>query len=459
MSQLPRFALVALLQVSVCLAVRAPSALGQDPAEPPLQLDSTQIQQVTGQQLPSSEALVLPDSFVEEFGPESITQIGSVEAATDTSSGAGGGEVSVDAGQVAVLSGGATFQKMPSASAPPAGSASGVASAPSGDPVAENPAGGAPGPSGSPVYQAPIQFLSNPEAGSPAQGTLLMRSEQNGFVMTERPAVFETTLQIWLESEAGGEQVPLASPVETVVSAENAVSVESSPFTLERFNDITTVNVRARPQHDSVAVSVGLPGRTAPRAHLGVRRPELRVSASPRRIEGFGLGESTIQVHVPGSYPSTVSLSAATRSASAEPGAREIKPGSLGRFTIRSWGVGEETVRIKGGTFAEAGRTVRVDFIWPVYFVLFALAGSLAGGGIRYYRRRSEGGERPPRLTGILASGVLIGIVGAALYGIGVSLFPLIPAGKTGQAVVFVVSAAAGVTGPSLPFEEAPASS
>ncbi len=442
MTQLARFCLIAALHVPACLAVSTSTALGQEPAQPTLQLDSTQIHQVPDLQLPTSGTLVLPDSLLQNFRPENITRIGPDQVAADTSIGPDAQELSIDAGAVAVLSEGAPFQKVPSTLAVPD------------DPVAEGDSGGPSRATGRPVYQAPIQVLSNPASGSPAQGTLLMRSQQNGFVMTERPSIFETTLQIWLESDAGMEQVPLASPVETVVTAENAVSVESSPFTFEYFNDITTVNVRARPQRDSLAVSVGLPGQNSPRALLGVRRPELRVSASPRRIEGFGLGESTVQVHVPGSYPSTESLSVATQSSTAEPTAQEIKPGTLGSFTIRSWGVGEETIRIRGGTFAEAGRTVRVDFIWPVYFILFALAGSLTGGGLRYYRRRSPAGDRPVRLAGILASGVLIGIVGAVLYGIGVSLFPLIPAGKTGQAVVFVVSAAAAVTGPTLPFEE-----
>lgn len=455
MPTLARFPLVAALHVSLCLAVSVSSALGQEPDPPTLQLDSAQIHQVPDQQLTTSGTLVLPDSFLQNVRPEHVTRIGPDQVTTDTSIGAGGQSLSLDSGEVAVLSDGATFSKRPSTSVVPYDSVLAPDSAAPDAPVAEGPPAGSSGAIGRPVYQAPIQFVSNAGSGSPAQGTLLMRSQQNGFVMTDRPSIFETTLQIWLESDAGGEQVPLATPVETVVTAENAVSVESSPFTLEYFNDITTVNIRARPQRDSLTVTVGLPGQNSPRAQLGVRRPELRVSASPRRIEGFGLGESTVQVHVPSSYPSTVSLSAATQLATAEPAAQEIKPGALGRFTIHSWGVGEETIRIRGGTFGEVGRTVHVDFIWPVYFILFAVAGSLTGGGIRYYRRRSSKGKRRIRLPGILASGVLIGIVGAVLYGIGVSLFPLIPAGKTGQAVVFAVSAAAAVTGPTLPFEEA----
>lgn len=153
-------------------------------------------------------------------------------------------------------------------------------------------------------------------------------------------------------------------------------------------------------------------------------------------------------MQVPGSYPSPVSLSANTQSATARPRSQSIRPGTTGRYSIRSGDIGEERIRIDGGPFAEDNRTIRVTFIWPVYFVLFALAGSLVGGGIRYYRRSSDG-KRSTGLPGMLASGMLIVVVGARLYGLGVSLFPLIPAGKTGQAAV---------SGPNLPFEETSAS-
>lgn len=455
MNRLAPSLLVASLGVAACLAFSGPSALAQDPIQPTPQLDTTQIQQLPGLQSPSSNALILPDSLLQTLRAERITRIGPNQVETDTTTGPGDQDISINAGQVAVLREGSRFRRLPSASA--------VA----GDTVAaDTMAADTAGPADPPVYRAPVLLLSNPSIetsaegdppspASPAQGQLLMRSLQDGFVMTERPSIFKTTLQIWLESDAVTGTSSLAAPVETIVSAENAVSVESSPFTFRRFNDVTTVDIRARPRDDSLSVSLQLSAEGSPsRAILGVRRPELSVSANPTQIEGFGLGESTVQVQVPGSYPSPVNLSARTQAATANPASQDISPGTTGEFAIRSWGTGEETIRIEGGPFAEAGRTVRVDFIWPIYFILFALGGSLVGGGIRYYRRRSKGGDRPPLLPGILASGVLIGIVGAVLYGIGVSLFAPIPAGKTGQAVVFVVSAAAAVSGPNLPFED-----
>lgn len=453
--------LVPFFLIAMGLTVLVSSARGQEPIQPTPPLDTTQIQQLPDLQSTPSGPLILPDSVLQTLRPERITRIGQTDVGTDTSVVPGGQDLSINTGEVVVLSEGSSFQKVASPSAVRADSPVVASSEPATDPAEDDPPPQAEAPEVAtlPVYRAPIRVLSNPSSGSPSQGRLLMRSLQDGFVMTERPSIFETTLQIWLESDAGMGPIPLASPVETIVSAEDAVSVDSSPFTLEDFNDIVSVHVRAQPQRDSLTVSVRLPAQSSPpRAVLGVRRPELRVSASPTRIEGFGLGESTVQVQVPGSYPSPASLSAATQAATAEPTSQEVRPGTTGRFTIRSWGVGEETIRIQGGPFADAGRTVRVDFIWPIYFILFALAGSLVGGGIRYYRRRSSAAERPVRLPGILASGLLIGVVGAMLYAIGVSLFPFIPAGETGQAVVFVVSAAAAVSGPNLPFEDTAAS-
>lgn len=78
--------------------------------------------------------------------------------------------------------------------------------------------------------------------------------------MTDRSSIFKTTLQIWLQSDAEMGPVPLASPVETVLRVEDAVPLESSPFTLQRFNDVTTVDVRTKPQRDSLPVSLQLPG-------------------------------------------------------------------------------------------------------------------------------------------------------------------------------------------------------
>jgi hypothetical protein len=426
------------LGVAVVLAGLASPVRAQPPSQPTIHLDSSQIQELQDpQEIPVFDQptgpLFFPDSVLQNIRPESVTRVGLGQTTTDTSIVANGDDLSIEVGEVAVLKHGSSFRMVPQTSVD------------SLQPSAVD----------NTIFQAPATWVSNPSSGSPTQGTLFMRSTQNGFVVSERPMIFETTLQIWLASGSGSERIPIASPVPVVVSVDDAVSIESSPIELTHFNDIATVDVQAKSERDSLSISVGLPTESSPpRAMLSVHRPNLQVSASPTRIGGFGLGESTVQVRVPGSYPAPVALSAATQSATVKPATRNIEPGTAGSFAIRSWGVGEETIRIEGGPFDEEGRTVRIEFIWPVYFILFALAGSLVGGGVRYYRRRSAASDRPVRLASILASGVLIGIIGAVLYGIGVSLFPLIPSGIGGQSVVFVVSAAAAVVGPSLPFEK-----
>lgn len=365
-SSLPTFA----LSIAVLLVLSTSSTQAQEPIPGNLQPDTLQIQPVPNlQQIPGSRrpsgSLVLADTFLQNIDPASLTRVGPNQVETDTSVAPQGDDLSIDVGKVAVISNGSKFRKSATAAGPS-------------QPTARN----------EPVLRAPSTWVSNPSSGSPTRGTLLMKSTQRGFVMSDEPGVFKTTLQIWLASENGGSGPSLASPTDLIVSVDDAVSIEPSPLEMTQFNDVTSVNVEAETARDSLSVSVSLPSQhSPPHAVLDVRRPELDVSATPSRIEGFGLGESTVQVPVPDSYPGPARLSAATQSATAMPATQKVVPGTAGTFTIRSWGVGEETIRIEGGSFADAGRSVTVRFVWPVYFLLFALGGSLVGGGIRYYRR------------------------------------------------------------------------
>lgn len=310
------------------------------------------------------------------------------------------------------------------------------------------------------IFVSEAPWISTGPDGSATQGNLFMRSMQNGFVMGTSPAVFTTTLQVGLANSEQMGETELASPVQLLVTADDLISIDNSPIRLTHFNRLQTVNIDADPRSDSIRVSVGLPTDADPAsAYLNVRRPALSILANPEQIDGFGFGTGKIEVRVPSRYPEAVTFSAQGSQAAVEPSSQRIAPGTTGTFTVRSWGVGTETVRFAGGPFAETNRSVEIQFVWPIYFLLFAVVGSLIGSGIRYSRRVSQAGDAPdepaPKLVGILLSGTLIGLVFAGFYGVGISLLPVLPTGLTGQAAVFLIAAAGGVVGPHFKFEDA----
>jgi hypothetical protein len=411
-------------------------------ADTTLQLQTPQLPMMQVQPVsPNANTVQIPQSVLENLqssaqGIQFHTPPSSANATpqVDTVQAEGGLQVSIPDRKTRIIDGADMMQKVRTATRRPAGES---AASPE-------------------VYVSPDLWLSNhPETGV-AQGQLVFRSMQDGFVIGDDPPLFTTTLKLWLQNREDPSRAPLGEPQQVVISAQDARRISEPTLELTHWNEVSTITLDAEARRgDSIRVSIGLPTDPEPAsAYLQVRRPQLRLSPSQTAIPGFGLGETELQVIVDRPFPNAVTLSINSESAGVEPAMQRVEPGIPATFTIRSSGVGTETLRVDGGPFAAASRTTQLTFTWPVYFILFAVAGSLVGAGVRYYRRQSSA-EDPDalRLSGILTSGVLIGIIAAVLYAIGISITSVIPAGMAGQAVVFAISAAAAVIGPNLPFE------
>lgn len=309
------------------------------------------------------------------------------------------------------------------------------------------------------VNVAPLQVIEHAGSGRLTRRTLVWRAVQGGFVPSETPERFETTVVAWLHDGSASGSTPLAQPVSVVVSAERAVGIQPETVQLRRANDPTNVQIESTPPGDSTWVSldrVGGTARSTPRRHyLPVLRHRIDAfTASRTEIPGLGLATTTLELSMPQTLPAPVSVSLNAESASIAPSSSRLGPGETATFTVRSWSVGSETIRVTGGPFTDANREVDLVFVFPWLFLGATVLGGLAGGGFRFVQARSQPEDDLPgaKVWGYLATGLLAAVLGAAASAIGINLFSIDAGGTTGPAVVFVIAAASGIAGPSLPF-------
>jgi hypothetical protein len=80
-----------------------------------------------------------------------------------------------------------------------------------------------------------------------------------------------------------------------------------------------------------------------------------------------------------------------------------------------------------------------VRFVFPWLFLAAAILGGVVGSLIRWARTENAG--RRKLWIELLVLGVLVGLVVASAYSIGINLIGFEPAAHAGEAVVFVLSA------------------
>lgn len=307
------------------------------------------------------------------------------------------------------------------------------------------------------VNVVPLQVIEHAGPGRFAQRLLVWRATQGGFTLSETSERFQSTVVAWLHDGSTSGSVPLAQPVSVVVSAERAVGIQPETIQFERANDPANVQIETTPPGDSTWVSfdrVGGTSRSTPRrTYLKVLRPHIdEFTAARDEITGLGLGTTTLTLTMPTGLPAPVSVSLNAKSASINPSSATLASGETETFTVRSWSVGSETVRVTGGPFSDTNRTVDLVFLFPWLFLGATVLGGLAGGSFRFVKART-GDDLPVKaLWGYLLTGLLAALLGTVASAIGIHLFAIDAGGTTGPAVIFVVAAASGLAGPSLPL-------
>lgn len=200
-----------------------------------------------------------------------------------------------------------------------------------------------------------------------------------------------------------------------------------------------TAVVSGDPADDRVAVEMAIFGRKVSQI-LRVFRPKL-VFEGDQRTEGFGVGRIKIQLQLApgaGATPKTVTVTSAR--GSVHPASVTISPHQPAEVEYRARLAGPDviTAMIDG---APVGRH-RVDAALPWRFLLL----SLVGGGLGAVIMRLL---RPVRLVAVLsryfAGGVLMGILVAVLFVLGVNVTPVPVAIQDSPIAVLAISAVGAI--------------
>jgi hypothetical protein len=201
----------------------------------------------------------------------------------------------------------------------------------------------------------------------------------------------------------------------------------------------------ARPRGDSVLIRLRptFDPRGGSDIWIPIRRATLSLSASPRRIAGFGLEIAELIVM---NQDSDDSIPVALTSSLAKPSPAQVRATREGATSeIRSSGVGVDTVRLAGGAYQGF---VVIRYAWPISFLLAAFLGGLFGGVLNALSTRRESDPRTVAFLG--AQGALTGIVGAVLYAVGINVIGWAPSAEYGEALMFAIAFMAGLMGPRI---------
>ncbi|HUP42738.1 MAG TPA: hypothetical protein VM599_05960, partial [Thermoanaerobaculia bacterium] len=235
-----------------------------------------------------------------------------------------------------------------------------------------------------------------------------------------------------------GESRTLETPIELLVTAE-VDEVEPRRISLDRTNHFSEVSLRATSPRDLVRVRL-VPSFDPEGAEIEmpVLRGELRLTISPREIQGLGLETARVTVQAAG-LPSSAGLVVALSCdrGSLEADALTLNPSGIASTTIRSVSLGGATVRAEAAGLAPG--EAPVHFVFPWLFLAATLVGGVVGSLIRW--ARTEHAARRSLWVELLVLGVLVGLVVAAAYSIGINLLGLEPKARAGEALVFVLAA------------------
>ena len=177
---------------------------------------------------------------------------------------------------------------------------------------------------------------------------------------------------------------------------------------------------------------------------MPVEKPQLLVSASPTRIQGWGLEKAKILVQATNLTGGQLTVQASNTLGVLDSNTLQIDQNAMAVATLRSASTGMATVTISGAPFEST--STEVEFVFPVRYILAALIGGLAGGLLRLGGKRRSG----KRLAFDLIVAVIAGAIVFGLFVLGVNVTGFSLPAQAGEVLVFVVTALGGFGGARL---------
>jgi len=293
----------------------------------------------------------------------------------------------------------------------------------------------------------PVEFVAVSATGDVLRYRPVAEVEGGAARYDPSGRVFRGTVRVGLEAVEGTPKGPLPRPVEAYVISDADETVPAD-LRLERVGPpFVPVRLAVAAPGDALTLRVrtGVDTRQDT-VRVPVERPRLVLDASPRQIQGLGLQVSDIVVQAEGlvSYGSTAVRLSADRG-SLDSLVISLNQQGIGRSYIRSVGLGEARIRAASPSFQ--GASTSVVFLFPIGYILAALVGGLIGSAIRECyaprNRKSRGADFAPAL----AVGLLVGVLVAVAWAVGVNVLAVSPAARAGEAAVFVMAALGALAG------------
>lgn len=285
------------------------------------------------------------------------------------------------------------------------------------------------------------------------QGMLLIPVivvEGNGLEYDVSRATFRGSIRVGVEDSLNrASSTPLPTPLAFFVSGEadtiapqdltvDHTNLPFTPIVLEEASPAEFVRILVRTTLHPDGVGVPIP----------IHRDSLRLSISPRAVQGFGLEDAAVSLG-PAVDGAGVAVSLFSDRGHLAESNLTLRPGGTARTHIRSYGIGTATVLARSTAFPDAQSVVR--FVFPWLFLASALLGGAIGGTAAWaIKKRGRGAEaEKPRLVLFLISGMLLGLIATVAYAVGINVTDLRPMVSTGQAVVFAMAALVAFGGSS----------
>lgn len=289
-------------------------------------------------------------------------------------------------------------------------------------------------------WNLPLRLIGADGAGERINLRPVVEIEGGGLRLDPTTGQFVGRIQIGIEDEDDPtESRPLGRTVRILVTADADSTIPGSaaidhtnlPFALLRIvaaRPGDSIRIRVRPDFDPTGVQLQVP----------VVRPQLTIRASPTRIQGLGLETADLAVRLEGiAIEDSLAVTLSANRSRPEPSIVWINRSATATALIRSNGIGTDSVVAEGPWFRPA--FARIEFLIPWAFTGAALLGGLVGGIIRYLWQKGKVSIGSLLLQILL--GVLLGIVAAAAYAVGIRWRDVHPSATIGEAVVFVVAA------------------
>lgn len=248
---------------------------------------------------------------------------------------------------------------------------------------------------------------------------------------------FTSTLNFLLLSQ-GQASGNISNPMPIELHSNFVDNIDPSRLQIGHLNlPSTSVTISARDARDSVQIRIVTEGNSdGYETYLNVE-PALNLFTERKQIQGLGIQRIPIQVNWKGSSSGdskTVNISSSKGSVT--PNSVELSYNQPAIVYLRSESLG--TAQLTATTSGAQSNTLQINYVFPLLFLLFSLAGGFLGGTAKYFTLE----DKPKSFLKTTIGSLSIGLLGALAYFVlGINLLSIEFSSTFNEFAVFGVSA------------------